>query len=89
MHPDEPRRYPLGLLPEFPAQPLFPLPPGLPQCEGDCCDGPDRSHPRRDGAPLHGAHIVIMVDGTDCPTGPNGSEDRSGHNWAATPVRLL
>jgi len=40
VHPDEPRRYPLGLLPEFAAQALFPLPPGFPQREGDSCDGP-------------------------------------------------
>src|SRR5690349_5688701 len=76
MHLDEPRRYPHGLLPEFPAQTLFPLSLGSPQREGDCCDSPDRGHPSRDGPPLHGAHVAIMVDGTDCPTGPNGSKDR-------------
>jgi hypothetical protein len=76
MHLDEPRRYPHGLLPEFPAQAAFPLPLGFPQREGDCCDGPDRGHPGRDGAPLHGAHIAIMGDRSGCPTGPNGSKDR-------------
>jgi hypothetical protein len=73
MHPDEPRRYPHGLLPEFPAQALFPLPPGFPQCEGDSCNGPDPGHPGCNGAPLYGAHIAIMVDGTDCPTGHDSS----------------
>jgi hypothetical protein len=77
MHLDEPRRYPHGLLPEFPAQALLPLPPGYPQREGDCCNGPDRGHPCRNGPPLHGAHIAIMGDGTDCPTGPNGSKEQA------------
>jgi hypothetical protein len=70
MHLDEPRRYPHGLLPEFPAQTLLPVPPGFPQREGDSRDGPDRGHPGRDGAPLYGAHIAIMGDGADGPAGP-------------------
>jgi hypothetical protein len=77
MHLDEPRRYPRGLLPEFPAQALLPLPPGYPQREGDCCNGPDRGHPCRNGPPLHGAHSAIMGDGTDGPTGPNGSKEQA------------
>src|SRR4029077_6942939 len=79
MHLDEPRRYPHGLLPEFPAQTLLPVPAGLAQPQGDSGDGPDRGHPGRDGPPLYGAHIAIMGDGADCPTGPNGSQDRPAH----------
>lgn len=88
MHLDEPRRYPHGLLPEFPPQALFSLPPGFPQREGDCCDGPDPGHPGRHGPPLHGAHVAIMGDGMECPTGPT-AQRQAGHtgdsSWTGMP----